>query len=63
MSQTVDEAKMNGVYREYNTQGDQTMEMPVVNDIPTGEGWILENGVRARKHFSNKKVSHIKTRD
>ena len=57
---TYKNGKMNGVYREYNTQGDQTMEMPVVNDIPTGEGWILENGVRARKYFSNKKVSHIK---
>ena len=53
---TYKNGKMNGVYREYNTQGDQTMEMPVVNDIPTGEGWILENGVRARKRFSNKKV-------
>ena len=60
---TYTDGKMNGVYREYNTQGDQTMEMPVVNDIPTGEGWILENGVRARKSFSNKHVSPIKTRD
>ena len=53
---TYTNGKMNGIYREYDRQGRQTMEMPVVNDIPTGEGWILENGVRARKRFSNKKV-------
>ena len=57
---TYKNGKMNGIYREYDMQGHQTMEMPVVDDIPTGEGWILENGVRARKHFSNKRVSHIK---
>ena len=60
---TYTNGKMNGIYREYDRQGRQTMEMPVVNDIPTGEGWILENGVRARKSFSNKNVSPIKTRD
>ena len=53
---TYKNGKMNGLYREYDMQGHQTMEMPVVDDIPTGEGWILENGVRARKRFSNKKV-------
>ena len=57
---TYKNGKMNGLYREYDMQGHQTMEMPVVDDIPTGEGWILENGVRARKYFSNKEVSHIK---
>ena len=54
---TYKNGKMNGIYREYDTQGQQTIEMPVVDDIPTGEGWILENGVRARKHFSNRRVS------
>ena len=55
--------KMNGIYREYNTQGVKTMEMPVVNDIPTGEGWILENGVRSRKSFSNRFVSNSRNRE
>jgi len=60
---TYKNGKMNGIYREYNTQGVQTMEMPVVDDIPTGEGWILEDGVRARKSFSNRMVSRLKRRD
>lgn len=60
---TYKNGKMNGIYREYDTQGVQTMEMPVVNDIPTGEGWILENGTRSRKSFSNRMVSRLKRRD
>ena len=60
---TYKNGKMNGIYREYDMQGHQTMEMPVVDDIPTGEGWILENGVRARKHFSNRRVSRSQIRE
>ena len=60
---TYKNGKMNGIYREYDTQGVQTMEMPVVNDIPTGEGWILENGTRSRKSFSNRMVSKSRTRE
>ena len=60
---TYKNGKMNGIYREYDMQGRQTMEMPVVDDIPTGEGWILENGVRARKHFSNRRVSRSQIRE
>jgi hypothetical protein len=36
--------------------------MPVVNDVPNGEGWILENGVRTRKKFFNYSVLKIKER-
>ena len=59
---TYKNGKMNGIYREYDMQGRQTMEMPVVDDIPTGEGWILENGTRSRKSFSNRMVSKSRTR-
>ena len=62
-SYTYNNGKMNGIYREYDEQGRQTMEMPVVNDVPNGEGWILENGVRARKKFFNYSVLKIKERD
>ena len=48
---TYKNGKMNGLYREYDKQGRQTMEMPVVDDIPHGDGWILENGVRVPKKF------------
>ena len=43
--------KMNGVYREYDRQGRQTAEIPVVEGIPQGKGWIMENNVRAYKKF------------
>ena len=39
---TLSNGKMNGIYREYDTQGVQTIELPVVNDKPNGNGWILE---------------------
>ncbi|MBE6394447.1 MAG: hypothetical protein E7044_10390 [Lentisphaerae bacterium] len=52
--------KMNGIYREYDRQGQQTIEMPVVNDEPNGEGWILENGIRARKKFTRDSVLKIR---
>ena len=47
-------------YREYDRQGQQTIEMPVVNDEPNGEGWILENGIRARKKFTRDSVLEIR---
>ena len=43
--------KMNGIYQEYDRQGRQTMEIPIVDDIPTGKGWIMENNVRTYKNF------------
>ena len=43
--------KMNGIYQEYDRQGRQTMEIPIVDDIPTGKGWIMENNVRTYKKF------------
>ena len=55
--------KMNGVYREYDTQGNQIMEVPITDDKSDGEGWILKNGIRARKRFHPTGISHIKERD
>ena len=43
--------KMNGVYREYDRQGRQILEIPVENDKAHGEGWSLENGRRVVKKF------------
>ena len=43
--------KMNGIYREYDSQGQQTVEIPVVEGIPQGKGWSMENNVRAYKKF------------
>ena len=60
---TYSNGKMNGIYREYDTQGVQTIEMPVVNDKPNGNGWILENGIRTHKKFYNHSVLKVKERD
>ena len=46
--------KMNGIYQEYDRQGRQTMEIPIVDDIPTGKGWIMENNVRTYKKFEKR---------
>ena len=43
--------KMNGIYREYDRQGRQILEIPVENDKAHGEGWSLENGRRVIKKF------------
>ena len=57
---TYKNGKMNGVYREYDNQGQQIMEVPVADDKSDGEGWILENGVRSRKRFYPNGVSHMR---
>ena len=44
--------KMNGVYREFDKQGNQILELPVKDNFVQGEGWILENGVRIPQKFS-----------
>ena len=54
---------MNGIYREYNTQGNQIMEVPVTDNKPNGMGWVLENGLRARKKFNRYSVLKVKERD
>ena len=43
--------KMNGIYREYDRQGNQIMEVPVENNNVKGDGWIVENGKRILKTF------------
>ena len=48
---TYKNGKMNGVYREYDRQGRQILEIPVENDKAHGEGWSWENGMRVVKKF------------
>ena len=48
---TYKNGKMNGIYREYDRNGQQILEIPVENDLPHGEGWSLENGKRVVKKF------------
>ncbi len=48
---TYRDGKMNGVYREYDRQGRQILEIPVENDKAHGEGWSWENGRRVIKKF------------
>ena len=57
---TYKNGKMIGFYREYDNQGQQIMEVPVVNDKSDGEGWILEKGVHSRKRFYPNGVSHMR---
>ena len=44
--------KMNGIYREYDRQGQQILEVPVENNEPKGNGWFLEKGKRVLKTFN-----------
>ena len=48
---TYKNGKMNGIYREYDRQGRQIMEVPVQNDKVKGEGWVMENGKKVLKTF------------
>ena len=60
---TYKNGKMNGIYREYDKNGRQLLEMPVVNDKADGNGWVLENGVRAHKKFTQGCVSPTRKRE
>ncbi|MBE6358225.1 MAG: hypothetical protein E7057_03140 [Lentisphaerae bacterium] len=51
---TYKNGKMNGIYREYDLQGRQIMEVPVQNDNVNGEGWVMENGKKVLKTFFHK---------
>ena len=51
---TYKNGKMNGIYREYDLQGRQIMEVPVQNDNVNGEGWVMENGKKVLKTFFSK---------
>ena len=51
---TYKNGKMNGIYREYDRQGNQIMEVPVENDGVKGDGWIVEDGNRVLKTFVGK---------
>ena len=48
--------KMSGVYREYDQQGRQILEVPVENNNANGNGWVMENGKRVLKTFIHEKV-------
>ncbi|MBR2911554.1 MAG: hypothetical protein IKC05_08075 [Lentisphaeria bacterium] len=48
---TYKNGKMNGIYREYDRQGRQIMEVPVKDDSVKGDGWILEDDKRVLKTF------------
>ena len=50
---TYKNGKMNGVYREYDQQGNQILEVPVENNSANGNGWVMENGKRVLKSFKN----------
>ena len=44
--------KMNGIYREFDMQGNQILELPVKDNSVQGKGWVLEDGVRIPQKFS-----------
>ena len=60
---TYKNGKMNGIYREYDRQGRQIMEVPVQNDNVNGEGWVMENGKKVQKIFYSNALMRNKPRD
>ena len=54
---TIKNGKLSGIYREYNSQGQQIFEIPIKDGQGNGQGWILENGRRVPKVFSNGVIS------
>ena len=54
---TIKKGKLSGIYREYNSQGQQIYEIPIKDGQGNGQGWILENGRRVPKVFSNGVIS------
>ena len=54
---TIKKGKLSGIYREYNSQGQQIFEIPIKDGQGNGQGWILENGRRVPKVFSNGVIS------
>ena len=54
---TIKNGKLSGIYREYNSQGQQIFEIPIKDGQGNGQGWILENGRRVPKIFSNGVIS------
>ena len=55
--------KMNGVYREFNKQGEQILEMSVKDNFVEGDAWVIENGQRVQKRFSGGFVYEKKSRE
>ena len=58
---TIKNGKLSGIYREYNSQGQQIFEIPIEDGQGNGQGWILENGRRVPKVFSNGVISERTT--
>ena len=54
---TIKNGQLSGIYREYNSQGQQIFEIPIKDGQGNGQGWILENGQRVPKVFSNGVIS------
>ena len=44
---------LNGLYCEYDRQGNKTMEVPATGCEFRGTGWISENGVRRQIKYPN----------
>lgn len=60
---TYRDGKMNGVYREYDRQGRQIIEIPIQNDEAHGEGWAMEGGKRVPKVFRRGYFMRGRTRE
>ena len=58
---TIKNGQLSGIYREYNSQGQQIFEIPIKDGKGNGQGWILENGRRVPKVFSNGVISERTT--
>ena len=58
---TIKNSQLSGIYREYNSQGQQIFEIPIKDGKGNGQGWILENGRKVPKVFSNGVISERTT--
>ena len=51
------EGSINGWYREFDKLGKPLLEVPVMRNIATGNGWMLENERKIQKRFINGTVA------
>ena len=58
---TIKNGQLSGIYREYDSQGQQIFEIPIKDGKGNGQGWILENGRKVPKVFSNGVISERTT--
>ena len=50
---TVKDRKMNGYLSEFDREGNQISQIPMKDNTPHGEGWILQNGNKTERWFKN----------